>query len=85
MVVLYNIIWVPWSIINAWLVSKDGVTSDSKPKEWSAARFGKTKYPNKEDWNHVRFSDECHYQFGPQEILRIIRKAMSGLHTRKQS
>lgn len=32
------------------------------------------KYPNKEDWHHVRFSDEVHFGWGPQGKLRIIRR-----------
>jgi hypothetical protein len=32
------------------------------------------RYPEKEDWRHIRFSDEMHSDFGPQYILRIIRK-----------
>jgi hypothetical protein len=32
------------------------------------------RYPLPEDWKHVRFSDEVHFEFGPQHRLRIIRK-----------
>ncbi len=32
------------------------------------------RYPEKEDWWPVRFSDEVHFEYGPQGKLRIIRK-----------
>lgn len=32
------------------------------------------RYPKPEDWEHVRFSDEVHFGWGPQRKLRIIRK-----------
>jgi transposase len=32
------------------------------------------KYPLKQDWYHIRFSDEVHFGLGPQGKLRIIRK-----------
>ncbi|KAI9883088.1 MAG: hypothetical protein M1823_005142 [Watsoniomyces obsoletus] len=32
------------------------------------------RYPTKEDWKHVRFSDDVHFGWGPQGKLRIIRK-----------
>ncbi len=32
------------------------------------------RYPNPEDWDHVRFSDEVHFGWGPQGKLRVIRK-----------
>ena len=32
------------------------------------------RYPNPEDWDRVRFSDEVHFGWGPQHHLRIIRK-----------
>lgn len=32
------------------------------------------RYPEKNDWKHVRFSDEVHFGWGPQHTLRIIRK-----------
>jgi hypothetical protein len=33
------------------------------------------KYPMKEDWRNVRFSDECHWSYRPEGKARIIRKA----------
>ena len=44
----------------------------AKRVEWS--EFMLTRYPNSEDWNRVRFSDEVHFGWGPQSKLRIIRK-----------
>ena len=32
------------------------------------------KYPDPEDWDRIRFSDEVHFGWGPQGKLRIIRK-----------
>jgi len=32
------------------------------------------KYPTKQHWKPVRFSDEVHFGYGPQGKLRIIRK-----------
>jgi hypothetical protein len=33
-----------------------------------------SRYPNKTDWRHIRFSDEVHFSLGPQGKLLIIRK-----------
>lgn len=41
--------------------------------EW--ASLMKAKYPLKEDWRHIRFSDEIHFGYGPEDQLRIIRKS----------
>ena len=32
------------------------------------------KYPESEDWHHVRFNDEVHFGWGSQGKLRIIRQ-----------
>jgi hypothetical protein len=32
------------------------------------------KYPQKEDWWHIRFSDEVHFGWGPTGPARVIRK-----------
>ena len=40
--------------------------------EW--ARYMLEKYPEPDDWKRVRFSDECHFGWGDQQKLRIIRK-----------
>ena len=32
------------------------------------------RYPNKQDWWHIRFSDETHFGLGPTGRLMIIRK-----------
>lgn len=39
--------------------------------EW--CKTMKARYPNKEDWRHVRFSDEVHFGWGPEGKIRIIR------------
>ncbi len=31
-------------------------------------------YPDKNDWKHIRFNNEVHFDWGPQHTLRIIRK-----------
>lgn len=33
------------------------------------------EYPHPEDWLRVRFSDEVYFGYGPQDKLRIIRRA----------
>jgi hypothetical protein len=33
-----------------------------------------SRYPDKQDWHHVRFSDESHFGVGPQGKLLIFRK-----------
>lgn len=32
------------------------------------------KYPNPEDWHHIRWSDECHFGWGSEGKVWIIRK-----------
>ena len=34
----------------------------------------KERYLRLEYWHHVRFSDEVHFEYGPLDKLRIIRK-----------
>ncbi|KAK6363297.1 hypothetical protein TWF730_011363 [Orbilia blumenaviensis] len=38
------------------------------------ARVMLEKYPNSEDWRRVRFSDETHFGFGPEDRVYIWRK-----------
>lgn len=40
--------------------------------EWATNMLA--AYPNEENWYRVRFSDEVHFEYGPQEKLRIIRR-----------
>lgn len=40
----------------------------------SWARLMLERYPEKEDWRKIRFSDEMHSGYGPQHTLHIIRK-----------
>ena len=53
---------------NGWCNEK---TKAKRVKVW---KIWKERYPEKEDWCSVRFSDKRHYGFGPQDTLRIIRK-----------
>lgn len=50
---------------------------NGKTKKWRKehAEYWLPRYPTPEDWRHIRFSDECHYGYGPQGKLRIIRKS----------
>jgi len=41
-------------------------------KAWAKTML--ERYPNPEDWKHVRFSDEVHFSLGPQGRLMIIRR-----------
>ena len=36
-----------------------------KERRSEYARVMLEKYPEKEDWRHIRFSDECHFGWGP--------------------
>lgn len=50
-----------------------------KRKDWSGVM--KEKYPIKEDWRRVRFSDEVHWSIGPEGKCRIIREPGERLWT----
>lgn len=52
--------------VRGWINEK----SMQKRKDWASDML--TKYPNPEDWNRVRFSDEVHFGYGPEGQLRII-------------
>ena len=39
-----------------------------------------SQFPNPEDWHHVRFSNECHFGWGPERRPYIIRKRGYRLH-----
>ena len=43
-----------------------------KRLEWAQEMYA--KYLTLEHWKHVRFSDEVHFGYGPQQKLRIIQK-----------
>ncbi|KUJ14038.1 uncharacterized protein LY89DRAFT_152121 [Mollisia scopiformis] len=49
------------------------VSEDDAPKRLQWAEDMKEKYPEKEDWHNVRFSDECHVSFGPEGMVHVIR------------
>lgn len=53
----------------------------AKRMEW--ASFMLAKYPLKEDWRHIRFSDEIHFGYGLEDQLRIIWKP--GTHYRNDN
>ena len=36
------------------------------------------KYPNKEDWYHIRWSDETHFGWGPEGSKGVLRKRGRG-------
>ena len=38
------------------------------------ARVMLERYPDPKDWRHIRFSDECHFGWGPQGKVYIIRR-----------
>lgn len=44
----------------------------TKQVDWSTVML--ERYPDQEDWHPVRFSNEVHFNYGPQGKLRIIRK-----------
>ena len=46
----------------------------TKIKRVEVCDIWKERCPEKEGWFSVRFSNECHYGFGPQDTPRIIRK-----------
>ena len=46
----------------------------AKAKRIAKASFMLVKYPLKEDWRRIRFSDEIHFGYRPEDQLRIIRK-----------
>ena len=38
------------------------------------ARVMLERYPRPEDWRHIRFSNECHFGWGPQGKVYVIRR-----------
>jgi len=46
----------------------------TKKRRVEYAEYWIQRYSKLEDWFSIRFSDECHFGFGPQGKLRIIRK-----------
>lgn len=49
-------------------------SKDLAERRLAFAEYILKKYPNPEDWQRVRFSDEVHFGLGPQGKLMIIRK-----------
>jgi len=45
-----------------------------KERREEYARTMLERYPDPEDWHHIRFSDECHFGFGPQGKCWVIRR-----------
>lgn len=56
------------------------VDKDLAPRREKWARDMLAKYPRKEDWRQVQWSDESHASFGPQGRLNVIRKASQRGH-----
>ncbi|KAK4464679.1 hypothetical protein QBC42DRAFT_344554 [Cladorrhinum samala] len=54
--------------------TKKYISPHAKERRVEYARVMLEKYLNKEDWYHVRFSDECHFGYGPQGRVHIIRR-----------
>lgn len=50
------------------------VSHDQAQRRKEYAEVMKQRYPTKEDWYLVRFSDEVHFGFGPQGKILIFRK-----------
>ncbi|KAF1987341.1 hypothetical protein K402DRAFT_412293 [Aulographum hederae CBS 113979] len=50
------------------------VSEDLAKRRVEFAKIMLSKYPNPDQWKHVRFSDEVHFGLGPQGHLLIIRK-----------
>ena len=48
----------------------------TKTKRLDVCEIWKERYPEEEHWYSVRFTDECHYGFGPQETLRILYESL---------
>ena len=53
---------------------KGWANEKTKKRRLEYAQYWLPRYPNSGDWHNIRFSDECHFGFGPQGKLRIIRK-----------
>lgn len=53
---------------------KKWISQASKERRVEYARVMLERYPEPQDWWHVRFSDECHYGYGPQGKTYVIRR-----------
>lgn len=53
---------------------KKYVSPRLKERRVEYARVMLEKYPEKEDWRHIRFSDECHFGWGPQGKVYVLRR-----------
>ena len=53
---------------------KAWVSKDLADRRKAYAQTMLDRYPNKEDWRHVRFSDETHFGWGPQGKIYVIRR-----------
>ncbi|KAF8857210.1 hypothetical protein BDZ45DRAFT_547405, partial [Acephala macrosclerotiorum] len=56
------------------------ISDDLAPRREKWAADMEAKYPKKEDWYRVRFSDECHGSFGPQGKVNVIRTSKQRGH-----
>ncbi|KAK4202201.1 hypothetical protein QBC40DRAFT_277145, partial [Triangularia verruculosa] len=50
------------------------ISPKAKLRREEFARVILEKYPNKEDWYYIRFFNECHFGWGPQGRVHIIRR-----------
>lgn len=53
---------------------KSWVSQANAQKRVQYAQIMLEKYPQPENWHHIRFSDEIHFGFGPQGRIRVIRR-----------
>jgi hypothetical protein len=53
---------------------KTWISDDLRKRRKKWAAFMLNRYPDKEDWKHIRFSDKVHLSLGPQNRLLIIRR-----------
>ena len=56
------------------LHAKTWCSADHAQKRVQWAKSALRKRPDPEDWYNIRFSDECHYGYGPQGRTYVIRK-----------
>ena len=57
-------------------VCSKGWTSKEHAEERVKGAFDAlSKRPNPQDWDDVRFSDECQFSFGPERQVKVLRKA----------
>lgn len=53
---------------------KKWISPQHKERRMEYARTMLERYPDKEDWRHVRFSDECHFGWGSEGKCYVLRR-----------